>query len=214
MENTPLAILLDSQKLFTDSFSLLLERYTPIKMHRAFQDPEEFMQFLLTVDPRNTYVFLEYYLDTGNGLTVLTEIQRISRHIKVIFMTEAKKSRVVKMINAYRPNAIINKSGGLETLLETLREIDNGKRYICPILEKILNEGNEVEIGNFTARELDVLNYISDGKTVNETANLMYISKHTVSAHRRSMMRKANCKTASQLITICEAQQIFTRKRK
>lgn len=51
-----------------------------------------------------------------------------------------------------------------------------------------------------TPREKEILKLIIDGKTSDEIALILFISKHTVNSHRKNMLRKSNCKTNSELI--------------
>ena len=51
-----------------------------------------------------------------------------------------------------------------------------------------------------SSREKEILKLIIDGKTSEEIALLLHISKHTVNSHRKNILRKSNCKTNSELI--------------
>ncbi|MBN8429781.1 PAS domain-containing protein [Microbulbifer salipaludis] len=54
---------------------------------------------------------------------------------------------------------------------------------------------------NFTRREREILDLLAAGKTSVEIARVMSISPHTVKNHRKNILRKANCKSTSQLIS-------------
>ena len=51
-----------------------------------------------------------------------------------------------------------------------------------------------------SSREKEILKLIIDGKTSEEIALILFISKHTVNSHRKNILRKSNCKTNSELI--------------
>lgn len=51
-----------------------------------------------------------------------------------------------------------------------------------------------------TFREKEILKLIINGKTSDEIASLLFISKHTVNSHRKNILKKSNCKTNSELI--------------
>ncbi|WP_066960366.1 LuxR C-terminal-related transcriptional regulator [Microbulbifer sp. Q7] len=53
----------------------------------------------------------------------------------------------------------------------------------------------------FTRRELEIVDLLAAGKTSLEIARLMNISPHTVKNHRKNILRKANCKSTSQLVS-------------
>ncbi|WP_199120034.1 LuxR C-terminal-related transcriptional regulator [Pedobacter sp. ASV28] len=52
----------------------------------------------------------------------------------------------------------------------------------------------------FTRRERDILKGIIEGKTSQEMAAQMFISIHTVNAHRKNILAKAGVKTALELV--------------
>ncbi len=54
-----------------------------------------------------------------------------------------------------------------------------------------------------TPREKQILKKISEGKSVIEIADKLYVSVHTINTHRRNILRKTDCKNMTQLITNC-----------
>lgn len=52
----------------------------------------------------------------------------------------------------------------------------------------------------FTKREKEILKCIMEGKNSKTIAELLFISPHTVSTHRKTILRKADCKTPIDLI--------------
>ena len=55
----------------------------------------------------------------------------------------------------------------------------------------------------FTEREIEVINLISQGDSVKEIGELLFISEHTVKTHRKNILRKANVKNIAHLVTKC-----------
>lgn len=51
-----------------------------------------------------------------------------------------------------------------------------------------------------SSREIEVLKLISQGLTIKEIANVLFISPLTVAAHRRNMMRKLNSRNMACLV--------------
>jgi len=205
--NRNMALIIDSHRLFTDSFSLLLERYTRFVHCHAFNEGRAAIDFLLKTDIKDIkdiYVFLEYYQEQSNGLALANEIWRISRRLKIIFTTDSKSKEVIKTIKHHQPNAIMSKRSGLDILLECIRTLQEGKVYYCPIIRHILDEEDQYETQVFTARELEILEYFSNGYTIDQTAEAMFLSRHTVVAHRRNMMKKAHCSSMAQLINLAK----------
>ena len=60
-----------------------------------------------------------------------------------------------------------------------------------------------------TAREMDVLRYLAEGKSREETGIILGISHETVSSHAKSIMFKLGCTTTAQAITTAFRQGIL-----
>lgn len=53
----------------------------------------------------------------------------------------------------------------------------------------------------FSKREKEIIKFLIEGKTSIEIAASLFISLHTVIAHRRNILRKANCKRVTELVS-------------
>ncbi len=54
---------------------------------------------------------------------------------------------------------------------------------------------------SISAREKDVIKGLIDGLSSKQIADKLYVSLHTVNAHRRNILKKTNCKNTSELIS-------------
>ncbi|MBR08625.1 MAG: hypothetical protein CMP48_13225 [Rickettsiales bacterium] len=52
----------------------------------------------------------------------------------------------------------------------------------------------------FTEREIDILNKMSEGMTAEMIAEMLHISPHTVKTHQRNMLKKTKCSNGVQLV--------------
>lgn len=59
---------------------------------------------------------------------------------------------------------------------------------------------SDEEAGLLTKREIEILKYVCDDMTSEEIARKLFISKHTVDNHRRSLLEKTNAKTSVGLV--------------
>ena len=56
---------------------------------------------------------------------------------------------------------------------------------------------------NFSSRELEIIKYVGQGMSVNEIADILFISPHTVSTHKKNILRKSKCQNFTELIARC-----------
>lgn len=206
------AVVLDEQTLFADSFSLMLENYRIVKSVHCFYDTTEFKEFINSYGNQEIFIFLDYYLPDTNGLSVFAEIRRLNKKAKTIFVTGATSSVLLRNIVQYRPNGLISKSCSIQTVKECLQHILSSssprETYVSSRIQTFLNRKNFRGV-TFTPREFEILGYFAEGYSVAETAERTFLSKHTVIAHKRKMMGKANCKSISQLLKYSKDNELL-----
>ncbi|MEQ9304353.1 MAG: helix-turn-helix transcriptional regulator [Marinoscillum sp.] len=54
----------------------------------------------------------------------------------------------------------------------------------------------------FTWRERDILNLMSEGLTADDIAKSLFISPHTVKTHQKNMLKKSECINSTHLVAI------------
>lgn len=60
-----------------------------------------------------------------------------------------------------------------------------------------------------TPRELEILRYLSEGDTVPEISDKLFLSAHTVRTHRNNLRKKLNCKNTAQVIAVAIRQGLI-----
>lgn len=75
--------------------------------------------------------------------------------------------------------------------------LDGEPSYYDVKIKNVVYEPSEI----LTNREKEILNYIANGYKSKEISEFLCIEKNTVDTHRKNILRKANCKTFSGLIT-------------
>src|SRR5690606_6482378 len=208
MSNLTHAVVLDDHQLFADSFALLLQRHGAFDAVSSFSKVDEFFDFLESFGDQTLFVFLDYYLPDTNGLALLTDIRRLNRHAKIIFITGTISPAVVRNIVKYKPNGLLSKSADIHDFIRCIKDIERGRQYIDTQFEPYLTQRDEIAV-NFTPREIELLKYFSQGNTIAETAVKTFLSPHTVVAHRRNMMAKANAQTIAQMLTYARDNELI-----
>lgn len=197
------AIVLDDHGLFADAFSLLLERYNLFSFVKTCSDPNEFFTFLNSFGGKGVIIFLDYYLGEDNGLSLFSEINRINKNAKIVFLTSALSPFLIQTLKRYNPAGILSKSCAVDTLKQCVENVTLGKSFLDPLFQHMLDTQQSLQV-KFTAREIELLEYFAKGETIATTAEKMFLSPHTVIAHRRKMMAKAECQSITRLLAFAK----------
>ncbi|MEC3879584.1 response regulator transcription factor [Parapedobacter sp. 10938] len=207
----PIAVVYDDHLLFAESFSAVLERLTLFKSTHIFvNDESAYLQFLVKHFDEPICLFLDYYLPQKNALTLINETRRINKKAKIIVVSSVSTPAIVSHILTYKPNGFLSKSSGVDIVIECLRSIGQNESYICPQVKAVIDAklfpADDIP---FTARELEMLHYFAQGLSIIETATKTHLSKHTIVAHRRKMMTKAQVNSITELLAYARNKELL-----
>ncbi len=201
-----IAIVFDDHLLFADSFAALIERLELFRAVHTLNDDRELIQFLIKNSKTRVYLFIDYYLKNKNGLPLINEARRLNKNVIIIVMSSVASPVAIANILSYSPHGFVSKSCGFDSILECLNTIDSGQQYISPVIHEINSVSTTIP---FSARELEILQYFAGGLSIAQTAEQTYLSKHTIVAHRRKMMAKANVNSITELLSYARNRELI-----
>lgn len=93
----------------------------------------------------------------------------------------------------------VSKRGSRDELLEALRMLAEGRRYVSPEVGRLLAERLSSNV-QLTARESEIVRLFADGRRCSEIAATLALSPKTVSAHKSNAMDKLGIDNNADLI--------------
>lgn len=99
----------------------------------------------------------------------------------------------------------VGKRSAASDLLEAIRAVMRGNRYVSAQLKPILEQAAVQEhnlpehLGHLTPRELQILKLLAVGKTNRETAETLNLSRKTISTHRTLILAKLGLRNNVEL---------------
>jgi two-component system, NarL family, nitrate/nitrite response regulator NarL len=150
----------------------------------------------------------------GGGVEAAADIARICPNVRVIILTASESEQhVASALQAGARGYLLKESSGAE-VVETVRAIFRGERYVAPSLAARLlvqmshrTEVVDKPVIDLTICEEKVLALVSSGMTNKEIAIRLHLTERTVKHHMTSIMRKANVRNR------VEAMLMFHRRR-
>ena len=150
-------------------------------------------------------VLLDISLPGRSGIDVLKQLISLKPDLQVLMLSMHPEEQYA--VRALRAGAAgyLTKESAPDKLIEAIRKVSRGEKYITPSLAEKL----AVEIGpsidkarheTLSDREYQVMLLIASGKTVKEIAEVLSLSVKTISTHRTRILRKMNMKNNAQLI--------------
>jgi DNA-binding NarL/FixJ family response regulator len=162
-------------------------------------------------------VFLDLNMPDGDGLEVLPEMKKKYQDLRVIALTMFDDPKIVKSAFKSGLDGYILKGNPIEEIFEAVEDVMNGQTFMGQgvVLNLLPGENGprkKKERSSFTdkfmqkyhltAREIEVLQLISQALSNKEIAKALFISDQTVSVHRKNIMRKLGVSNTAALLKV------------
>jgi DNA-binding NarL/FixJ family response regulator len=211
---------LEDYKIMRDGIRFLLSQDKDIEVVGEARRGEELMQLLphIAVDVLILDIYLDGMEDTRSmdGFAICEHIHREYPHIKVVaHSVYADADRVARIMNA-GAMGFVSKKAGYEELVQAIKTVHNGKKYICSETSKKLKNLNEFlegivdtlrgEKDFFSHREKEVLDLLGKGYSTKDIAKELFITEKTVETHRKNMAEKAKVKNTAELVAFASSR--------
>ena len=149
-------------------------------------------------------VVLDVNMPGGNGIELLADLRRQHPGLRVLVLTMYPEDQYA--VRAIRAGAagFLTKESAPEKLLEAVRKIAAGGRYVSAELAETLaslvaGESEGAPHQRLSDREFEVFKMLARGRTVSQVAQELGLSVKTVSTHRVRILKKMGMGTNAEL---------------
>ncbi len=151
-------------------------------------------------------VLIDISLKEGNGIELVKRIRLLNAATKMLVVSTFQESLYAE--RALRAGALgyLNKNESNEKLLEAIRTVLRGDRYVSAettqrLVSQALGKRDVMDdpIEKLTDRELEIFRLIGTGITTSGIADQLFLSTHTVDTHRENIKKKLGAKTGADL---------------
>ncbi len=120
---------------------------------------------------------------------------------------------VIKYLQA-GAKGYLNKETSGEELINAIKRVAHGYRYITPVVaekitEVVVDEATDIGMEKLSFRESSVLSLIAKGKSMKEIAEELRISPQSVSTYKKRMMEKLAFKNDRALFLFAHKEKSF-----
>jgi len=160
-------------------------------------------------------ILLDISMPGRGGVDVLKELRSLEIHTPVLILSIFPEEQYA--IRALRAGAsgYLTKSCAPELLIEAIRRVASGKKYVSEAVAERLIRSIGVEKENsgherLSDREYEVMKGIALGKSVKELAEELMLSVKTVSTYRTRVLEKMHMKNNAELIRYALEHQLVS----
>lgn len=143
-----------------------------------------------------------------DSVNLLKNIFTHQPQLKVLILSMSSEEVYAKKYLQLGVMGFINKEADTTEIRRAITTVMNNRKYMSPkLLEVITREAIDgtsanALFENLSARELEVMTHLVEGKNVSEIAQILSIHISTVSTHKASILQKLNVSNVIELTRI------------
>ena len=198
-------LIVDDHAVLREGLAALLQQIGPDTTVVQARDAREAIT-LLGDHPDLDVVVLDLMMPGMQGLDALSEFARTRPDLPVIVLSSSEDPSDVRKALAAGALGYVPKSAGQRVLLSAIQLVLNGDLYIPPLVL----EGNRGSAESFgyragnrpeqvlTARQVEILKFLSEGAPNKSIAKVLGLSEKTVKAHVTAIFKTLNVENRTQ----------------
>jgi DNA-binding NarL/FixJ family response regulator len=149
-------------------------------------------------------VVLDLSMPGRSGLEILADIKRERPDLRVLVLSVHSEELYAMRALKAGASGYLTKESAPEQLVEAIRKVSRGGKYISPALAERLafaieTDSDKLPHEKLSDREYQVLCMIASGKTVKEIAEDLALSVPSISTYRARILLKMSMKNNAEL---------------
>jgi DNA-binding NarL/FixJ family response regulator len=197
-------VIIDDHTLIRQTWSFILDNHPQFSVLAESGNAEEGIELCKKLRPE--IVMMDINLPGISGLEAVLMIRRVAPATKILGVSMHSQPAYAKKMIQNGASGYITKNSSQQELLDALKIIHEGKRYICLEIKNALakemlhDEDNGHGVGKLSIREIEVIKLVREGLSSKEIAQSTSISVKTVEVHRYNILRKLNLRNSAALV--------------
>lgn len=158
-------------------------------------------------------VLLDIDMPELNGIETTRELRKQFPVVRILILTMHDEKHFIRQLISDGAHGYLLKNSSRDELTTAIRQVYSGKNSFSGEVTMKLAGSDESESGDdlreVTAREMEILTQIAQGKSNKEIGDELFISHRTVDTHRTNLMKKLNVNNIAGLIRIAYRNKLI-----
>lgn len=207
-------LIADDHAIVREGIKKILALSSDIEVLAEAVDGSEVMQRLAERSDFDL-LLLDLTMPHVTGMSLIGEIRANFPLLPLLVFSMHNESQVASRVIRAGASGFIAKDSDPEVLLDAIRKVAGGGKYIDPLLAEqlafdVLRPEQRAPHALLSDREFEVFALLVAGKRVNEIADQLNISNKTVSTHKLNLMTKMKLDNTAALIHYSNQHDLFT----
>lgn len=188
-------VIAEDQQMLLGALASLLQLEEDIEVVAQVADGQKALEAIRTHQP--DICMLDIEMPGLSGLDVAEAVRREGLPCKMMVVTTFARPGYLERAMALKVEGYLLKDEPIEFLVEAIRKVYRGERVISPELASFLFVREENPLSE---REREVLRLAAKGKTTDQIAATLFLTKGTVRNYLSSAIQKLEVQTRQQAI--------------
>jgi DNA-binding NarL/FixJ family response regulator len=191
--------IVEDDNLIRDGFALLINSTYGFKIINTYQRCEEALKNLDSDAP--DVVLMDINLPGMNGIEGIQRIKKLRPKTNIIVVTAYENDELVFKALCAGAGGYLTKNMQPTKLLEAIRDImDGGAPMSTNIARMVVASFQKNRNSPLTARETEVLELLSKGKSYTTIADQLFVDKETIRTHIKNIYWKLEVHSKAEAI--------------
>ena len=196
-------LLVEDHQVLRDGLRSLIERSDDFEVVAEASDGASAVECAAQFEPQ--IVVMDVWLPRLSGIEATRRIVAASPSCRVLMLSQHDSWSTVQEAFAAGAHGYLVKTSSASLLLEAVRALRDGKRYISPQFEGAgmrVDSNLDSPLSSLSNREREVLQLVAEGLSSREIAEALGVAGRTAEAHRASVMAKLGLHKVTDLVRV------------
>jgi len=195
-------LLVDDHELVRTGIEALLNAEDDINVQGVANCGEAALDLLDDITP--DVILMDVNMPGIGGVEACRRVLQKHPEIKVIALSVHKDGPIPQQLLKLGAFGFISKGSPVEEMINAIRMVYNGKRYLCSeVAHNLAFQGlpgaNASPFEKLSQRESEVTNLILQGKSIKEMSDMLVLSDKTINTYRYRLYEKLKVKNDVEL---------------
>ena len=149
---------------------------------------------------RPDLVIMDMSMPDGDGLEATRQVREQVPECEVLVLSVYESEKFVRDVVAAGAKGYLSKTDTGQNLIQAVEAVGRHEPFFSSRIAYLLTQPPQIPAEELTPREREIVRLVAAGRTSNEIAKILRISKMTVETHRSRVMQKAELGSVAELV--------------
>lgn len=201
-------VIVEDNNAIREGFSLIINSVSNYYVVSSYDNAEDCIKNLKKDKPE--IILMDLELPGMNGIEAIAAVKKINPNIELIVNTIYENSELVFQALCAGASGYITKNTSHTELLDAIDEvIQGGAPMSSKIAKLVVNSFQKNPNSPLSARETEVLELLSKGKSYSMIARELFVTKETAKSHIKNIYSKLQVNSKSEAIAKATREKLI-----